>query len=419
MKIWYRLALCIPALVLVASLCACREAQDAKTQTPVPATSTSQVTSLVDRFAESGLELKDSVSGDLNKDSLPDLILLFSSRKSESKPAADTVAPRPLVILVGTGEGGFQQVAVNWNAVLCETCGNRLSDPYAKIVIKDGFFSLEHAASDTAMGWKRVTTFKYADSLKTWFLNRDGMISWNAAGEGEKPFEYHVIKTRKDFGQIPIDSFDIYALENHFPDIRDYNGFPVPFNHTSSYMDHHRVKSGIWHILDYCADKLSQGYLFFAKASGKAYESEFEEEFEVSYRLVHNVVADDTCQGYAVKNAPSVRPGKVSRAQYDSSAKLYHLGTDTIRFYNENLPSDPNWHIFVFKRDQDTLILSTGFAQEGFSSIDYAGDINADGYLDFIESYNNNYASNTLYLSNKDSVGHVRMKAVAGSSFTE
>lgn len=386
---------------------------------PAPTIADGSLASLIEGYANLGLDLKDSVSGDLNKDSLPDRILLFSPRNSGAIPTLDTVAPRPLVILVGAGRGGFRQASVNWNAVLCGTCGNRLSDPFEKIVIKDGYFSLEHAASDSGMGWKRILTFKYADSSDTWILNRDGMISWIAAAEGERPIEYHVARTRKDFGAIPIDSFNIYALDDRDKALDSSKVFPVNFGHTPSYMGWHRVRGGLWNILDYCTGNLSEGYMFFAKQHGNAYESESESEMSVAYHLVKNAVADDTCKGIAFKGIAPIKAGKVRHAVYDSAARLYHLGRDTIRFSRGKELSDPNSDFFVITRGQDTLVRSSGYAGQGVSSIEYAGDINADGFLDFVEEYTDNSQSTTLILSSKGPDGRIGMEAVGTFTATE
>jgi hypothetical protein len=347
------------------------------------------------------------------------MILLFTDRKRRMNPPVDTLAFRPLVILVGTGKDTFQQESVNWKAVLCATCGYRLSDPFTKMVINEGSITLEHASADDVLGWKRVTTFKYADSLKTWILEMDGMTSWKLATGGEKIFENQVIKTSKKFGRIPIDSFEIYSLDDRYKDISDENGFPIRPGNSTTYLGHHVAKGGIWLMLNYCTDRLSQVYLFFAMSEDGSDVKDSDINIEDYYRLVENFVADDSCSGFAIRHATSIKPGPARKARYDSATDTYHLGSDTIRFIIEEQLSDANLVRLVFKRGVDNLILSEYSAGELDTFILYTGDINADGYLDFIKRTGGYYETTTLYLSKKESNGRVRMVVAASKTFTD
>jgi hypothetical protein len=135
--------------------------------------------------------------------------------------------------------------------------------------------------------------------------------------------------------------------------------------------------------------------------------------------LVENFVADDSCDGFAIKRATSIKPGQAGKARYDSTTDTYHLDRDTIRFINEKQPSKANWVRLVFKRGLDTLILSDNSAGEHDTYILYTGDINADGYLDFITLKGGYAETTTLYLSNKAADGRVRMGVAASKTFTD
>jgi hypothetical protein len=116
----------------------------------------------------------DTMTGDLNHDNYIDLLIVL---ESDAKFVAGD-APRPLLILIGTGEGKMKLVAENDNVVLCRDCGGVFGDPYEGLAIKNGYFSVEHYGG-SAWRWTKIITFKYNVEQKTWLLHRDGGVSYN------------------------------------------------------------------------------------------------------------------------------------------------------------------------------------------------------------------------------------------------
>ncbi|MBW8887839.1 MAG: hypothetical protein JF616_08800 [Fibrobacteres bacterium] len=381
-----------------------------------------RVEAFVEVFSRQGFVLKDSIRGDLNRDSLSDLILVFTKKAGPESADADSVEPRPIAGLLGAGGGLYAQAFVNRSAVLCGACGTGLLDPYSGTVIKQGFFSLEQSGSTTTMDWKRITTFRYADSLKSWILHKDGMVSRDIHdNQRPTPKTRTVIRTRKDFGSIPIDSFDIYALDNHYADIDSGKIFPVSEGPPVSYLPGHRVKSGIWNVLDYCADRVRQRYLFFLKSEGDAFESASESDLSVSYELILNRPKADTCGGLAFRDLPGINPGKIPRAKFDSALNAYYLGKDTVAYPLLRDSANPQlWH-WIFRRGQDAQASSrTEFANEqNPPAILYCGDLNRDGFLDFIAKFESTVEQTVLYLSERDANGKARMERAGEIVFAE
>jgi hypothetical protein len=114
------------------------------------------------------------------------------------------------MIFTQLADGKFKYEAVNFNLVKCLSCGGVMGDPYMGLVIKNGYFSVEHYGGSRER-WSQTTTFKY-DKLKlNWFLHRDSEEVIDALEENEKN---NIIKseskTTKDFGVI---KFEDYKME--------------------------------------------------------------------------------------------------------------------------------------------------------------------------------------------------------------
>jgi hypothetical protein len=104
----------------------------------------------IQNFIPAGYVLLDSASGDLNRDSYRDLVLVLKKNREE-----DSVdVPRPLLLLLGSA-AGYSLAGRNDNVVLCYSCGGVFGDPYQGITIKNGYFSIEHYGGSN-WRWTRV-----------------------------------------------------------------------------------------------------------------------------------------------------------------------------------------------------------------------------------------------------------------------
>ncbi|MBE7170584.1 MAG: hypothetical protein INR73_08335 [Williamsia sp.] len=149
----------------------------------------------------------DTATGDLNGDSLPDKLLLLK-KKGEDTSSDVTEHPekRPLMILTGQADGTYKLAARNDNAVLCVDCGGVMGDPYMRLVIKGGYFSVEMAGG-SSWRWTRTVTFRYAPSEHNWLLYKDGHGSFHASEPDKVETRLY---TAKDFGQVSFEKFDVY-----------------------------------------------------------------------------------------------------------------------------------------------------------------------------------------------------------------
>ena len=161
----------------------------------------------ISKFIPNDYAVLDSVSGDLNLDNYSDLILILKKLDEEkTSNVIENPAKRPLLILIGKDNGGYELVAKSNTTVYCFDCGGMMGDPYQGVTIKNGYFSVEHYGG-SAWRWSRIITYKYSKADNHWFLHRDGGESFHAS-EPEKSESN--MRTKKDFGKVKFEDFDIF-----------------------------------------------------------------------------------------------------------------------------------------------------------------------------------------------------------------
>ena len=149
----------------------------------------------------------DTASGDLNGDAYPDKLLLLKKRGEDtSSDVTEHPEKRPLLVLTGQQDATYKLAARNDNAVLCVDCGGVMGDPYMRLVIKGGYFSIE-LAGGSSWRWTRTVTFKYASNVHSWFLYKDGQGSFHASEPDKVETKLYTVK---DFGKIRFEQFDVY-----------------------------------------------------------------------------------------------------------------------------------------------------------------------------------------------------------------
>lgn len=162
-------------------------------------------------FVPENYEVLDTVSGNLNLDDYNDMILVLKKNGEEkTSDVIDNPEKRPLLILIGEPDHKFKLAERNDNSVYCIDCGGMMGDPFMDIVIKNGYFSVEHYGG-SAWRWTRIITYKYSKEENNWFLHKDGGESFNA-GDPEKVEK--TVRTTKDFGKVLFKDFDIYKEED-------------------------------------------------------------------------------------------------------------------------------------------------------------------------------------------------------------
>lgn len=158
----------------------------------------------------SGYSILDTLSGDLNKDSYRDMLVVLKKNGEDSlSEYPDAPAKRPLLIFTGKEDNSFQWQDRNDQVVLCADAGGMMGDPYMGLVIKNGFFSIEHYGGSRTR-WTQTITFKYALTDSTWLLHKDVSSSFDVVEEGENDHKATTIRTTKDFGKVLFKDYDVY-----------------------------------------------------------------------------------------------------------------------------------------------------------------------------------------------------------------
>ncbi len=158
-----------------------------------------------------GYSIIDTCVGDLNRDNFPDLIVVYGkTSENETSDVIDNPELRPLAIYTGKADRAMNFTTSSDRAVLCVDCGGVMGDPFTGIVIKNGYFTVEHYGG-SAWRWTRYITFKYAAKSGDWNLHRDGGDFFHSADPENT--NKHSMKTVKDFGIVPFEEYDIYNNE--------------------------------------------------------------------------------------------------------------------------------------------------------------------------------------------------------------
>lgn len=155
-----------------------------------------------------GYTVLNATSGDLNRDAYPDWVLIYrKTTEAETSDAIDHPEPRPLLLYVGQPDGTLKLAARNDKVVLCYDCGGVFGDPFSQVVIKNGFFTVEHYGG-SSWRWTRLITFRYQPKARKWYLHKDGGDSYHT---GDPDKVETVVKTTKDFGVVAFEAFDCHA----------------------------------------------------------------------------------------------------------------------------------------------------------------------------------------------------------------
>ncbi|MGZ4036634.1 MAG: hypothetical protein ACXVPQ_02330, partial [Bacteroidia bacterium] len=107
------------------------------------------------------------------------------------------------LILLKQADGTYKRAARNDEAVMCAKCGGVFGDPYERMVIKNGYFSVEHYGGSN-WRWSDIVTFHYDKKTGKWLLHRWGGSSYHTS-EPAKVSES--VKTVKDFGTVEFEKF--------------------------------------------------------------------------------------------------------------------------------------------------------------------------------------------------------------------
>jgi hypothetical protein len=175
--------------------------------TQAPRAPTPPLPAAIRRALLAGYTVLDAAKGDLNRDAVPDwLVVLHRPDEAKTSDVIDHPTKRPLLVFVGGAGGTYTLAARADNAVYCVDCGGMMGDPFMDLVIKKGYFTVEHYGG-SAQRWTRLVTFKYDPAARTWLLHRDSHEHFYALDPEHGTTS---ATTTKDFGRVPLAKFDIY-----------------------------------------------------------------------------------------------------------------------------------------------------------------------------------------------------------------
>ena len=145
-------------------------------------------------FIPADYSILDSASGDINKDSKKDILIILKSNQEEN--TGDT--GRPLLVLLGSGKELYELAARSDSVVLCKACGGVFGDPYAGMTVKNNFFSIEHYGGSN-WRWTRIITFRYDLKTGKIYLHKDAGESFHVDDPDKtRPYAY----SREDYGKL-------------------------------------------------------------------------------------------------------------------------------------------------------------------------------------------------------------------------
>lgn len=146
-----------------------------------------------------GYVLFKTYKGNLNRDEYEDMVLVFN-------PTGNSMdMQNRAVMLVTTDKAGKLHVAaMNKEGALCEECGGVMGDPLANVVIKNGYFTIEHFGGSREK-WTDDPTFKYSEEDGKWYLHRHSKVVHD--GLDPEGGSSQTMLTTKDFGKISFEDF--------------------------------------------------------------------------------------------------------------------------------------------------------------------------------------------------------------------
>jgi hypothetical protein len=124
-------------------------------------------------FVPQGWKIEGEITGDLNKDSAPDIVLkLVEDLPAKDKDDVATERSRALVVLLRKADGGLQRAGVAGRLLLCTRCGGAFyggEETPADVSVKNGVIVVEQG-----FGSREVTDltyrFRYEPALRRFRL---------------------------------------------------------------------------------------------------------------------------------------------------------------------------------------------------------------------------------------------------------
>jgi hypothetical protein len=143
-------------------------------QPSVPATAATP-----EQFAPKGWRVLEKAVGDLNRDGMPDVAIVFKNPAEDRQGQFDV--QRLLVVAFKKG-AQFERSAFSFDEILCKTCGGVLGDPFQEIKIERNTVVISHYGGSRERwghkyryrlepgGWMRIGETTVTEDTGTGFM---------------------------------------------------------------------------------------------------------------------------------------------------------------------------------------------------------------------------------------------------------
>lgn len=143
-------------------------------EAPAPSTVAGEDWKASDKaYLQKGQTLLQEAEGDLNKDGIPDKVLVLEN--PANTPSLNGLsAPRTLLILQGNPAGQYRLWASSDKVVLCGECGGVLGDPFRTVAIEEGRIQLSQDGGSRER-WERKSSLALHSASEEWMVVYDQM----------------------------------------------------------------------------------------------------------------------------------------------------------------------------------------------------------------------------------------------------
>lgn len=129
-------------------------------------------------FIPEGYDTLMMVTGDLDRDTKPDVVMVLRHDVEEaSEPGnTDSLPSRILVVLLRKGNGFVLSVA-SGAVIMCKYCGGIMGDPFESVEIEKGLLIVRHYGGSA---WRWGSTYKFRFQNNNFFLiGKTTIYYWN------------------------------------------------------------------------------------------------------------------------------------------------------------------------------------------------------------------------------------------------
>lgn len=157
-------------------------------------------------FIPEGYSLLEQIKGDVNCDTIPDIILIIKKNGEDSLSSPDNPIKRKVLLLTGGINNSYQLAAQNENIVSYYGYDPNFIEAFTGLSIDSGSIVISHYGGFNQR-WTRKTVFNYNLAEKNWYLSRDEFTTFEATDEN---IADEKILTEKDFGKVRFDEYNFY-----------------------------------------------------------------------------------------------------------------------------------------------------------------------------------------------------------------